>query len=215
MENTSDTLPEYKQATNKLAALWDSLKADPVNFKPGLSVRVINAVLRAEQSKDEKPWDHVALEVVFTRFVSIDRLTVKQGAEESFTWRMGLGLIDWKEVFKRGFAYGIGWSEREKYRMRGIHGFTSEHMAAIVGSSRAVLNLFAKTVNPAEVLGRVCSDANSANQPFESWCGDFGYDSDSISALETYRLCQSQGLRARRLIDTNTFDKLAELTNAL
>ncbi|VTU31984.1 hypothetical protein H4CHR_02918 [Variovorax sp. PBS-H4] len=42
----------------------------------------------------------------------------------------------------------------------------------------------------ASLLHSMFMDASGATQTFEDWCSDFGSDSDSIKALETYRACQ-------------------------
>jgi hypothetical protein len=45
-------------------------------------------------------------------------------------------------------------------------------------------------VNPsaADVLSSLCLDANCGTS-FEDFCGEFGYDPDSLQALKTYRAC--------------------------
>lgn len=50
----------------------------------------------------------------------------------------------------------------------------------------------------AGVLYSVLLDAESADQPFEYWCADLGYDTDSRKALETYLQCQTIGVKVRR-----------------
>src|SRR5438045_6605799 len=42
----------------------------------------------------------------------------------------------------------------------------------------------------ATVLGCVASDASNADQDFESWAEDLGYDSDSRKAEGVWRACQ-------------------------
>lgn len=51
---------------------------------------------------------------------------------------------------------------------------------------------------PSEVLARVCQEYIDACQPFESWAGDFGYDSDSRAAERIYFTCQGH----KRQLDT-------------
>lgn len=50
-------------------------------------------------------------------------------------------------------------------------------------------------------------DSNALDYPFQDWCDDFGYDSDSISALETYNDCCKIG---RKLIKMGIMNKLRE-----
>lgn len=53
---------------------------------------------------------------------------------------------------------------------------------------------------PAAVLASLLSDAQSATDTFESFCGDLGYDTDSRKALETYLACQATGTAIRRFL---------------
>lgn len=41
-----------------------------------------------------------------------------------------------------------------------------------------------------DVLYSLIMDSDACTMSFEEWCGDFGYEEDSIKALETYRACQ-------------------------
>lgn len=207
--------PSYKVAARELAELWASLQGDANHCKAGISSHVGNARLRVDTSRGEKPWEHVELEVIISRSKQGDRLTVTPAVSETFVWRMGLGLINWAVPFSKAFAYGIPWQDHQTHLGRNKQSLSSQTMSRLIQSSPAILRLFAKTCNPAEVLARVCADAKSAEQPFEYWAGDFGYDTDSIKALTTYHVCQSEGVKARKLIDGATFDRLAALANEL
>lgn len=41
----------------------------------------------------------------------------------------------------------------------------------------------------ASVLRCLISDAQGAEQPFDYWCADYGYDTDSMKALNTHNAC--------------------------
>lgn len=45
------------------------------------------------------------------------------------------------------------------------------------------------------VLHSLIWDASAAEQTFEEWCLNCGYNDDSIKALETYRLCQQNAVK--------------------
>lgn len=64
----------------------------------------------------------------------------------------------------------------------------------------------------ADVLYSLLSDSEDLGQSFESWCGDFGYDSDSRKAEATYLACQRNGDKLATLF---TPKQLAELRAAL
>jgi hypothetical protein len=43
------------------------------------------------------------------------------------------------------------------------------------------------------VLYSLLIDADARNMSFNDWCSDFGYDSDSIKAFNTYQACCESG----------------------
>lgn len=70
-----------------------------------------------------------------------------------------------------------------------------------------------KPVAPAaaDVLYSVVLDAQACEVSFEDWADDFGYDTDSRSALETYLECQKNGNQYRRLIGQKEREQIAEI----
>lgn len=62
-----------------------------------------------------------------------------------------------------------------------------------------------KDPTAADVLDCLLSDANSAEESFEDWCADLGYDSDSRTAERTYKTCQSIRVRLQKLLG-NLYD---------
>ena len=56
-----------------------------------------------------------------------------------------------------------------------------------------------KPVTPkkADVLHSLFMDAMAADYNFDDWCADYGYDSDSIKALNTYKECLDTAQRLR------------------
>lgn len=71
-----------------------------------------------------------------------------------------------------------------------------------------------KPISPraADVLYCILSDAEAIDCSFSDWCDMFGYDSDSIKALETYRECEKTGRELRRIFKR---DQIAALRDAL
>jgi hypothetical protein len=60
----------------------------------------------------------------------------------------------------------------------------------------------------AEVLDSLASDYPATNVTFETWCDDYGYDTDSIKALKTFRACRRVGAQLAKWLGE---DLLAEL----
>lgn len=51
-----------------------------------------------------------------------------------------------------------------------------------------------------DVLECLLSDSSGADEAFEDWCDDLGYDSDSRRAERTYKLIQAQAIKTRNLL---------------
>jgi hypothetical protein len=60
----------------------------------------------------------------------------------------------------------------------------------------------------AEVLDSLASDASGADQNFEDWCADFGYDTDSRKAERTYNAVREQTFSLRKLLGHRDFETL-------
>jgi hypothetical protein len=70
-----------------------------------------------------------------------------------------------------------------------------------------------ETVKPAiaDILAALVRDAQALNASFYDWCADFGYDTDSLQALDVYRACMDTG---RKLSKTFTRAQLASIAEA-
>lgn len=64
----------------------------------------------------------------------------------------------------------------------------------------------------ADVLSSLISDASAMDHAdFESWAAEYGYDTDSRSAENTYRACLETGLKLRAAIGDEGFRQLQEV----
>ena len=56
------------------------------------------------------------------------------------------------------------------------------------------------------------SDAVAAEESFEDFCANFGYDNDSIKALKTYKACETANTKFNRVFDgVDIYDMLNEI----
>ncbi len=71
----------------------------------------------------------------------------------------------------------------------------------------------AHTVDPtaADVLDCLASDASGAEQSFEDWCSDYGYDTDSRKAEKTYKACVSIRERLMAFLGADFNDVVYEM----
>lgn len=63
---------------------------------------------------------------------------------------------------------------------------------------------------PEDVIYSYISESYALDCSFKEWCSDFGYNTDSIDALKTYRICRKNGKKIRRLLG----DKFEEFRDA-
>jgi hypothetical protein len=52
---------------------------------------------------------------------------------------------------------------------------------------------------PTDLIYSLIADASACEESFEDWCSNFGYETDSRKALETYLACQASGEKLRKL----------------
>ena len=79
---------------------------------------------------------------------------------------------------------------------------------------RAALNLNNRVpIFPAaaDLLYSLQIDAETCEQSFDSWCSEYGYDTDSRKALETYLLCQQNGMKYNQLFSRQQREAIAEM----
>jgi hypothetical protein len=67
----------------------------------------------------------------------------------------------------------------------------------------------------ADVLNSLALDSSTADQSFEGWCNEYGYDTDSRSAEKTYRVCVRQREKLLRFLGENAFSTLVYETEGL
>lgn len=62
--------------------------------------------------------------------------------------------------------------------------------------------------NVGDVLDSLIGDASCADQSFEDFCRDFGYDSDSRKAEAIYHACRKTMRRLRAFLGQDAYDQL-------
>lgn len=63
----------------------------------------------------------------------------------------------------------------------------------------------------ADVLHSLILDADAANENFDDWCDNFGYSSDSIKALNTYKACLDTARALRKHLSPDALRQAREL----
>ena len=63
----------------------------------------------------------------------------------------------------------------------------------------------------ADVLYSLLSDASAEQRNFHEWCSDYGYSTDSISALNVYRSCLDTAATLRKCFSNELLATLRDL----
>jgi len=69
----------------------------------------------------------------------------------------------------------------------------------------------ANAANPAAVLHCLILDSQANETSFTNWCGEFGFDDDSISALATYNACCENAKKLNTIFSKTEQQHIAEL----
>lgn len=67
----------------------------------------------------------------------------------------------------------------------------------VINTQKIYQNERPKTPSLKDVLYSLVMDSDACEMPFDSWCSNFGYNTDSRKALETYLACQENTLKLR------------------
>lgn len=57
----------------------------------------------------------------------------------------------------------------------------------------------------------VARDGDALEMTFEDWANEFGYDTDSRKAEKTYRACQDNALKLKKILSAEQIQALKEL----
>lgn len=144
-------------------------------------------------------------------------VTLEKGRDKLTTdYMQGIGHVPGRRDLPRTMYYEDlrneydNVSETGKYPVDPIQVHKHEH-----GTRLDVRPFYKREVLPApdvlDILYSLIADSSAADQTFEDWCADYGYDEDSRKAEATYRACVDIGVRLRRLLGADVLARLSEL----
>jgi len=115
---------------------------------------------------------------------------------------------DWQEMAHKwlvvingqSFDYYTGFSHREP--LRGLYGSERAEYKRLKNANLTQRGLdsllkISKATPPtvSDILYSLVMDASAESESFPNWCDNYGYDTDSRKALETYLACQENALK--------------------
>jgi hypothetical protein len=67
----------------------------------------------------------------------------------------------------------------------------------------------------ADVMYSLMSDSNAEEHTFSDWCDCYGYDNDSIAALNIYKACRKIARKLNELFDHETILNIRSITEEM
>lgn len=189
---TNETKPDYQIASEQAKELFDSLE--------------INSTTSAPMPSVDDGWPSIAYAVTFNRGIRMLQAPYK----------LGVGHVDWKKLNLDGTSVlGTGLSHDDIAVIRTIQRNPGAQLKdkAIHAEVAAKLAKIQKIApKPHEVFACYCNEALEAtNTTFEDWCANFGYDTDSRKAEQTYNKCREPYASLIQMIGVDNITKFAEL----
>lgn len=141
------------------------------------------------------------IRIGFNPLTSQTDFAVRLGGE-TFEYHMGIGCYP---AARKPFI-----AQRAKY----IEGGRGERILQLINQGRlraeknvgdagvmAVFNLISNECKPDEkdFMHAILGDMRAGEMTFADFCGDFGYDDDSIKALRTHQACADTARKIRKL----------------
>lgn len=131
-----------------------------------------------------------------------DSFTITLGTQ-SFTYKTGVG----RRYYTQLLAIGAKPPKYAKKRDKSVG-----DMQAILGRAGFTIKDLYATFTPvpasAGVIWSLLLDSSASNESFDDWCANYGYDTDSRKALETYLACQQNGTKLRKVFTSSQLDTL-------
>ncbi|ADX32114.1 hypothetical protein PAK_P30100 [Pseudomonas phage PAK_P3] len=150
----------------------------------------------------------------FLKSIDVTLATVPLGERKVEDWVHDL----WSVSFIRGdgrrgvldteFRTGIGHRKATIPMPVDIRRLAPNILARVAWEKRHIKPVAPKA---ACILSSLILDCDVGSSTFEEFCGDFGYDTDSRKALDTYMACQETTSKLRRLFSQEEVETIRSL----
>lgn len=119
---------------------------------------------------------------------------------------------NWLVTFQ-GQKTCVNFDYRAGIRHRYFVKASSWGMPQDAGGKKRFIEENSQPVSPfaASVLYCLLYDATACDMSFDDWCDNYGYDTDSRKALETYLACQSTGNKLRIIFSSKLIAEISAI----
>lgn len=108
-----------------------------------------------------------------------------KGGWDHFLYSVNIGTG--KDMFTTPYKCGLGW--------------------VIKSTTRYVEDKPKKPKN-SDIMRSLLLDSEASNYSFSEWCDNYGYDSDSISALNIYQQCENIGKQLKKVFSLEQIEEM-------
>ncbi len=150
------------------------------------------------------------VEVNFMRLVENEKW-------QHFLWNVSINGVDFS--YKTGIGHLIQWDKKVNMNryVNPLDALRRLSKSWPAGKrpdnciSLPSINAWVKIPDQLEVLHCLLSDQQAGSMSFVDFCSDFGYDSDSIKAVDIYRACMENAQKVNRCLkNRQEIEKLTE-----
>lgn len=184
----------------KTATEPETLSAIAARFGITIESSAPRGEVEPAQSKDSKPWPHIAYDV-----------TLKRNGRSIWSgpYRLGIGHV-------KGFPHGrlsmhdwsildpVGHAARMPYNAS-----AEARIAEGLAKKQKITPKLDDVLNSLLMDGSAYFDAST----FESWCDEYGYDADSRKAEAIWKACDEIGRNLARAFTAQELEELCEAAN--
>lgn len=79
------------------------------------------------------------------------------------------------------------------------------NMSKVQWNAERLNYIHVKVPRVKDILWSLYIDASGAQESFDDWCSNYGYDTDSRRALDIYLACQESGHKLRKIMKSNGY----------
>ncbi len=175
---------------------------------PTLEALGITATVSAPLPDVRDDWPNIRYQVTFS----------KGARNYSTEYHLGVGHVNWKAYRDRSCNLG-GFTTDEQtaiYTIQSNPGAVLKNKELWASAAAKLAKEQKVSPKPLEVLGCVCREVIEAHsESFDGWCGNLGYESDSIKALRIYEDGTANYHKIKAILNDEQMTQLAEYFNTL
>lgn len=120
-----------------------------------------------------------------------------KGGWDHFLYSISIGKG--QNMFTTPYKCGLGHSKKVNF-----------HTNSDYWDNKQMKYLVPVKPNNSDIIYSLLLDSEASDYSFSDWCDCFGYDSDSISAFNTYQQCENIGKQLKKVFSREQIEAMRE-----